>query len=131
MYYSPNDEPCDAINVINHKYLKKSIYLDPNNDEYIFEFSFHLSDEVKDQFKQLMRENIYSIKIIDVSKIDDKYMEKFLIFLINSKINLKNIKWINFGKRKFYEREYNLLLKLILSQFSELKEHNMLNPFKN
>ena len=27
-----------------------------------------------------MRENIYSIKIIDVSKIDDKYMEKFLIF---------------------------------------------------
>ena len=129
-YYSPNDEPCDAINVINHKYLKRSIYSDPNN-EYIFDFSFHLSDEVKDQFKLLMRENIYTIKIIDVSKIGDKYIEKFLIFLINSKINLKNIKWINFGKRKFYEREYNLLLKLILSQFSELKEHNMLNPFKN
>ena len=27
-----------------------------------------------------MRENIYTIKIIDVSKIGDKYIEKFLIF---------------------------------------------------
>ena len=60
MYYSPNDEPCDAINVINHKYLKKSIYLDPNNDEYIFEFSFHLSDEVKDQ----LRRKVFYLKII-------------------------------------------------------------------
>ena len=76
-----------------------------------------------------MRGNI--IDIIDASKIDDKYMEKFLIFLINSEINLKDIKWFNLGTRKFYEREYNLLLKLILSQFSDLKEHNMLNPFKN
>ena len=78
-----------------------------------------------------MEGNVYTIDTIDASKIDDKYMEKFLIFLINSKINLKDIKWINLGKRKFYEREFILLLKLILSQFSELKEHSMLNPFKN
>ena len=78
-----------------------------------------------------MEGNAYTIDTIDASKIDDKYMDKFFIFLINSKINLKNIKWINLGIRKFYEREFILLLKLILSQFSELKEHNMLNPFKN
>ena len=78
-----------------------------------------------------MEGDAYTIDTIDASKIDDNYMEKFLIFLINSKINLKDIKWINLGKRKFYEREFILLLKLILSHFSELKEHSMPNLFKN
>ena len=77
-----------------------------------------------------MEEDANIIDTIDASNIDDKYMDKFFIFLINSKINLKDIKWINLGNRKFYEREFILLLKLILSQFSELKEHSMLNPFK-
>ena len=46
LYY----EPCDTVNVRNHKYLKRSKFQDPNyKDEYTFEFSFHLNDDVKDQ----------------------------------------------------------------------------------
>ena len=49
-FSSQNAEPCDSVNVLNHKYLKKSKSQDPNKkDEYTFEFSFHFNDDVKDQ----------------------------------------------------------------------------------
>ena len=77
-----------------------------------------------------MKNKIFKIDTIDASKIEDQHMFEFFIFLIDSKVNLKDIRWINLGNRKFYEREFILLLKLIISQFSEKKEHNMINPFK-
>ena len=77
-----------------------------------------------------MKYKVYHIDIIDASEIDDKNIIEFFNFLIDNKVDLKYIKWIYLGEKKFYEREFVLLLKLIISQFSNLVEHNMSNPFK-
>ena len=50
---SLHTEPCDGSYVLNQKYLKRSKSQSPNNnDEYIFEFSFRLSDDVKDRLRE-------------------------------------------------------------------------------
>ena len=50
LYHSLHIETCDTVYIRNHKYLKTSSSQDPNKtDEYTFEFSFHLTDDVKNQ----------------------------------------------------------------------------------
>ena len=107
----------------NEIYISKYIVKYGENDnELTFKFDTEFNSEVKEEFLSKFKSQNKEIFKIDASMISEKDMINFLLFLFNIKDELKGLKYLNFGKRKFKNFEFSLFYKFILTNFSKCQE---------